>query len=95
MQRCKEAKKAKRVAQSKQGKHINIGRSEEKCESSATTPQRCISQVVTSKGTLGGKDVTIQANPRGAQSMARPRSREAKMEKKHKSKQANIDIQRK
>ena len=61
MQRCKEAKKAKRVAQRKHGKHINIAWSGERCKSSTPTPQRCISQVVTSKQTLGRKDVTTQA----------------------------------
>ena len=61
MQRCKEAKKAKRVAQSKQGKHINISRSGERRESSTPTPRECISQVVTSKQTLGRMDVTTQA----------------------------------
>ena len=61
MERCEEAKKAKQVAQSKQGKHINITRSGERCISNTLTPRRCISQVVTSKETLGGKDVTTQA----------------------------------
>ena len=37
-------------------------------------------------------DVTTQASPRGAQSMAKPRSREANMEIKYRSEQANIDI---
>ena len=92
MQRCKEAKKTKRVKQSKQGKHINIAQSGEKCASSTPTPWRCISQVVASKQTLGGMDVTTQASPRGAQSMAKPRFREANMEIKYRSEQANIDI---
>ena len=54
LQESIKAKKAKRVAQ---GKHINITRGGERCKVSAPTPQRCISQVVTSKQTLGGTDV--------------------------------------
>ena len=92
MQRCKGVKKAKWVAQSKQGKHINIAQSGGRYVSSTPTPQRCISQVVTSKQTLGGMVVTMQASPRGAQSMAKSRSREANMEVKHRSEQANIDV---
>jgi len=52
-----EERKAKRVAQNKQGKHINIAWGGERCESGTPTPQRCISQVVTSKQTLGGTNV--------------------------------------
>ena len=59
---CKDAKKAKRVAPSKQGKHINITRSEERCESSTPTPWRCISQVVTSKQALAGTNANTQAS---------------------------------
>ena len=59
--RCKDAKKAKWVAQSKQGKQINIARSGEKCVSSTPTPQRCVSQVVTPKQTLGRTDATTQS----------------------------------
>ena len=36
-----------------------------------------------------------RTSPHGAQSMAKPRSREANIEIKHKSKQVNIDMQRK
>ena len=56
--RCKEAKKAKWVTQSKQGKHINITQSREKCVSSTPTPRRCVSQVVTPKLALGRMDAT-------------------------------------
>ena len=59
---AKEEKKAKGVAPSKQGKHMNIARNEERCESSTRTPQSCISQVVTSKQALGGMDANAQAN---------------------------------
>ena len=48
VQRCKGVKKAKQVAQSKQGKHNNIAQNKERFKSSTPTPQRCISQVVTS-----------------------------------------------
>ena len=65
MERRKEAKKAKRVAQSKQGKHINIAQSEEGCEPVTPTPWGCISQVVTPKQTIGGTDVTTQALAHG------------------------------
>ena len=58
--KMQKAKKAKRVAQSKQGKHINIARSGERCVSSTPTPRRCISQVVTSKQALGVTNETIQ-----------------------------------
>ena len=75
MQRCIKAKKAKQVAQSKEGKHINIARNGERCVSSTLTPQRYISQVVTPNQSLRGMDVTTQANPWGAQSMAKPRYR--------------------
>ena len=61
MKKCKEAKKAKRVAQSKKGNHINIGPSKERRESSTPTPWRCISQMVTFEQNLGGTDVTLQA----------------------------------
>ena len=37
----------------------------------------------------------ISTSPWRAQSMAKPRSREANMEIKHRSKKANIDMQRK
>ena len=71
VQRCKEAKKVKRVAQSKQGKHINIIQSGEKGVSSTPTPGRCISQVVTSKQALGGTKVTTQASgPKDRQAQA-------------------------
>ena len=65
MQRCKEAKKAKRVAQSKQGKHINIARKGERCVSSTPTPRGRISQVVTPNQSLGGTNVTTQAQAHG------------------------------
>ena len=52
-----EAKKAKRVEQSKQGKHINITWGGERCESGTPTPWRCISQTVTSKQTLEETDI--------------------------------------
>ena len=61
VQRCKESKKAKQVAQSKQGKHINITQSGERRVLGTPTPRACISQVVTSKQTLEGMDVTTQA----------------------------------
>ena len=71
VQRCKETKKAKLLAQSKQDKHINIARSEERCVSSTPTTRRCISQVVTSKQALGGTDVTTQASgPKDQQAQA-------------------------
>ena len=60
-----EAKKAKRVAQSKQGEHINIAWSGERCIPSTPTPWMCISQVVTSKQTLGGTIATTQAQAHG------------------------------
>ena len=56
-----EARIAKRVAQSKQGKHINIARSGESCRTSTQTSRRCISEMVTSKQTLGRMDITTQA----------------------------------
>ena len=62
---AKEAKKAKRVAPSKQGKNINIARSGERCESSTPTSQRCISQVVTPHQATRGMDVTIQVQAYG------------------------------
>ena len=43
----KEVKKAKRVAQSKQGKHNIIARSRKRCVSSTPTSQRCVSQAIT------------------------------------------------
>ena len=48
MQKCKEAKKVKRVAQSKQGKHSIIAWSGERYVSNTPTLRRCVSQVVTS-----------------------------------------------
>ena len=60
-----EARIAKRVAQSMQGKHINIALSGESCRTSTLTTRRCISQMVTSKQTLGGMDVTTQAQTHG------------------------------
>ena len=65
MQRCKEAKKAKQVAHSKQGKYINIAQSGEGCELVTPTPWGCISQVVTPKQTLEGTVVTTQAQAHG------------------------------
>ena len=62
MQRCKEAKKAKWVAQSKQGKHNIIAQSGERCASSTPTSQRCVSQAVTSKQASGPKDRQAQAH---------------------------------
>ena len=47
VQNCKEVKKAKRVAQSKQGKHNIIARSRKRCVSSTPTSQRCVSQAIT------------------------------------------------
>ena len=88
------------MAKSKQGKHINITWSGEKCVPSTPTPQRCISQVVASKQTLGGTDATTQSKlPQGlttislrrAQSMAKPRSKQANIGIKNRNKQANID----
>ena len=61
MQRYKEAKKAKRVVQSKHGKHINIARSGERCIPSTPTPRGCVSQVVTPKQILRGTDAITQA----------------------------------
>ena len=98
-----KVRKAKPVAQSKQGKHINITWSRERCVLSTPTPQRCISQVVASEQALGGTDVTTQSKlPKGskstssqrAQSMAKPRSREANMEINHRRKQANMDMRK-
>ena len=57
----KRAKKAKQVAQSKQGKNINIIGSREGCVSSTPTPRRCISQIVTPNLSLGEMDTTTQA----------------------------------
>ena len=53
------------MSQSKQGKHINITQSEEGFISSTPTIQWCISQVVTSKQTIGGTDVITQAQAHG------------------------------
>ena len=49
MQRCKETKRAKWVAQSKQGKHNIIAWSGGRYASSTPTSQRCVSEAVTSK----------------------------------------------
>ena len=96
MQRCKDAKKTKRV--SKHGKYIYITQSGERCESSTPTPRRCISKVVTPKQALVGTYATTQSkwpqglirkSPRRAQSKAKPRSREANIEIKHRRKKAN------
>ena len=57
---CKEAKKAKWVMQSKQGKHINIAQVGEGCIASTQTPQSYILQVVTPQQTLGGMGVTTK-----------------------------------
>ena len=46
VQNCKEVKKAKRVAQSKQGKHNIIAWSRKRCVSSTPTSQRCVSQAI-------------------------------------------------
>ena len=60
-----EARKAKRVAQSKQGKHINVAQSGERYVSSTPTPWGCISQMVTPNQSLGGMDATTQAQAYG------------------------------
>ena len=60
VQRCKEAKKTKWVAQSKQDKHSNITQSRERCVSSTPTPWKCILQVVTSEQALGETNATTQ-----------------------------------
>ena len=91
VQKCKEAKKAKRVVKRKQDKHINIARSGERCKSSTPAPRRCISQVVTSKQRCDHTSTSLQR----AQSMAKPISREVNMEIEHRNRQANIDMQRK
>ena len=98
MQRCKEAKKAKRVAQSK---HNNIAHSRERV---------CVKQTNTTKVYLkNGHIQTIHKrdgcnhtskwpqrptskNPQKAQSMEKPRSRQENMEMKHRSKQVNINM---
>jgi len=59
VQRCKEARKAKRVAQSK---HNNIAQSTERCVSSTPTSGRCVSQVVTPKQGTRGADATTQTS---------------------------------
>ena len=101
MQRCIKAKKAKHVAQSNQGKHINNAWSGERCVSSIQTLRRCISQVVTSKQALGGTNATTQSkwpqgltstSPQRAQSMAKPRSKQTNIGIKHRNKKANIDM---
>ena len=59
------------MAQSKQGKHVNIAWGGERCVSGTPTPWRCISQVVTSKQALGGIDATTQASgPKDQQAQA-------------------------
>ena len=60
-----EARKAKRVAQSKQGKHIKVMQSGERCVPSTQTPRGCISQMVTPNQSLGGMDATTQAQAHG------------------------------
>ena len=61
----KKQRKPNMVAPSKKGKHINIAQSGERHESSTPTPRRCISQVVTSKQTLRGTNVSTQAQNHG------------------------------
>ena len=85
VQRYKEAKKAKRVAQSKQGKHVNVAWSGERCASRTLTPWRCISQVVTSKQALEGTDVTTQASG--------PKYQQAQAYRRHKACQS-LDLDR-
>ena len=58
MQRSKESQ----TGGTKQDKHINITQSGERCESSTPTPQKCISQMVTSKQALRRTYVTTQAS---------------------------------
>jgi len=93
VQRCKEAKKAKWVAQRKQGKHINIAwRREVHIKHTNTTEVYLISGHIQTNPRRNGCNHT-STNPRRVQSMAKPRSSEANMEIKHRSKQANIDMQ--
>ena len=96
--RAKDARKKRKpngVAQSKQGKYINIAWSRERCVSSTPTPRRCISLVATPNQSLGGMDATAQASLYGTQSMAKTRSREASTVMKHRSKQAIIVMHKK
>ena len=75
--------------------------SEEKCVSSTPTSQRCISRVVTSKTnhqrdrcnhTSKWPQRPTSTNPRSAQSMAKPKYRQANIEIKHRSMQKNIGM---
>ena len=103
VQRCKETKKAKWGAQSKQGKH-NIARSRErKCIKKTNIigmcslkwlhpnkPQTGWMQQQTSKW----PQRPTSASPWRAQSMAKPRSRQANMDIKHQGKQAYTCIKK-
>ena len=101
MQRCKKAKKAKRVAPSKQGKHINIARRRERFTIKHTNiPGMRLTSGYTSFGHEGDGCHHTRTRPPGggggrAQSIVKPRSREANTEIKYRSKQANIEMQRK
>ena len=71
MQRCKEAKKTKWVAQSEQGKYNIIVRDVKKYVSSTPTSQRCVSQAIISKQATRGTDATTQASgPKDQQAQA-------------------------
>jgi len=83
---CKNAKKDKQVAQSKQGKHNIIAQSEERCVSSTPTSQRCVSQAVTSKQIERGTDATTQASG--------PKDQQAQAHERHKTwKRLDLDRQ--
>ena len=96
MQRCQKAKKAKRVAQSKHGNHSTSHRVEKgvNIKHTNTTGVYLTSGHIQTNPRRDRCNHT-STNPQRAQSMAKPRSREANMEIKHRSKQANIDMQRK
>ena len=88
-QACKDAKvakKTKRVAQSKQGKHINITEVYLTSGYIQTSPRRDRCNH-TSKWPQG----LTSTSPWRAQSVAKPRYREANIDIEHRSKQANID----
>ena len=92
MQRCKEAKKAKRVAQSKHGKYINIARKRKVYIKHTNTTKMYLTNGNNKTSSRGDRCDHISTSPWRAQSRAKPRSREAKMEIKHRSKQTNIDM---
>ena len=77
----------------KQGKHINIGWSGEGCVSGTPSPQG----VYLTNGYIQlilrrDECEHTSTSPQRAQSMAKPRSREANMEIKYRNKQANIEM---